>query len=194
MSSFSAIETRKPPSFVVVPPNAFADEWSDRPSEKVAIGLRLIPQEDIDAARAQAAERANSMHKDVDLLEGDRFNAQLWLDAYEDALMTWIVARAMCDPNDALSSWEPFRSAPEDMTRQYLTSSGVTFIFDAWEAMRISADPVHPEISVDETSELVELLKTHLPHAGRIQAARARRLLAFVHRELSSVIPPKNAA
>lgn len=190
MSAFSEVETRKPPSFALVAPAAFADTWSDKPREPVAIGLRLIADSDLHAARAQAAARANTAHPDVDLQESDLFNAQLWADSYHCALMAWIVARGMCDPNDVSLPWKPFEAAPEDMARDCLSANGVGFIFDAWERMRIASDPTQREADAGELDELVGLMQERLPHALRVRAIRVRRLLAFCLDELRLVVVP----
>lgn len=187
---FTEVETEavKPPAFALVPASAFDSRWEERPTSTVAIGLRLIPIDDVKTARATAAKAANDAHPNVD--PDDPVNWPLWVECYNDALMLWVVARGICDPADATSSWKPFEPAPEDMARDYLTPGGVRYLYDEWERMRIATDPTSPEITDDEIEGLPDLLAEKLPLAGRIRAARVKRLLAFVVRELEELDVP----
>lgn len=182
-------ETAKPPATVVVKPDAFVATWSDRPTTDVAIGLRLIAHDDVSTARAHAAKTANAAHPDVDI--EDAANWPLWVEAFNDALMLWIVARALCDPNDASQAWRPFQAAPTDMASDYLTPGGLRFLFDRWEKMRIETDPVAREADGDEIAELAGLLIDRLPLAGKMRSARCRRLLSFVVDELRAIDIPR---
>lgn len=178
----------KPPAFAVVPAHAFKATWSERPTSEVAVGLRLLATDDLQAARGTAAKTANEAHPGIDT--DDPVNWPLWVECFNDALMVWIVAHGICDPNDASKPWEPFKAAPEDMARAYLTTGGVKFLFDRWEKMRIDTDPTSPEIDDTELEALPDVLDDKLRHCGPARAARIRRMLAFVLDELHAVTVP----
>lgn len=187
MSSFSAIEARKASAFVVVPPNAFAAEWSGRPAEPVAVGLRLIPHRDLEGARAVARQSANEALPETNT--DDPLEMQVWADAFHDRLLQHIVACGTCDPNDVTEAWSLFAAAPEDMVRQCLTTDGIRLIFDAWEQMRIASDPTQREATDAEVAGLPALLAERGERLAKVRLMRARRLLAFVLAELESVAP-----
>lgn len=191
MSAFASLAARKPPSFVLVPPDAFKDEWEDRPREKVAIGLRLVSHQDLQVARAQGRRRANEAFPNLD--DEDGRELIFWSDAFNDALIAQIISAAICDPNDVHEMWEPFKAAPEDMCRMFLTSDGLRLLYDAWERMRISVDPTQREATNEEAALLPALLAERGEGLGRVRAMRARRLLAFVLDELESVEGPTRA-
>lgn len=186
MSSFASLEARRPLGFVTVPPLAFTDEWENRPKAPVAIGLRLVAEADVFTARAQGRRRANEAFPN---LSENPNELVMWVDAFNDAFLAHFLAIAMCDPNDATAFWEPFKAAPEDMTRRFVTSDGLRLIYDAWERMRIENDPTQREASDEEISGLTELLAERADLLGRPRAMRIRRLLAFCADELASVKP-----
>lgn len=185
---FTEEETVKPSAVAVVRPDAFKATWDERPASPVPIGLRLLSSSDFEAARGVAASRANAAHPNVSA--DDPVNFPIWVECFNDALMCWIVAHAMCDVADATKSWKPFEAAPEDMAREYLTAGGVRFLFDRWEKMRIEVEPTAPEIDATELEALPDILDDKLPFCGPIRASRIRRLLAFVLQELNAVDPP----
>lgn len=187
MSSLSDVDAKLPLSHVNVPPIAFSDEWFDRPKSTVCIGLRLVPDTDIQAARAQARRYANEAFPG---LSGDNPHELVaWGDTYNDGLMGHILAFGMCDPNNALEFWEPFKAAPEEMTRRFLLPEGKKLVWDKWEAMRIATTPTQREATNEETATIAALLAEWAPRLGVVRTARARRLLGFVLDELESVRP-----
>ena len=188
MSAFSSLVGRPPPASVIIPPSAFADEWEDKPKDPVCAGLRLVSHQDLQVARAQARERANRAIPDPDVEETDE--VLVWSDAYNDALLSHIVAIALCDPNDSAQSWSLIKAAPEDTVRAFMTSDGIRLVFDAWEKMRIASDPTQREAEDAEVETLVALLKERSASLGRMRSSRVRRLLAFCLDELQSTPTP----
>jgi hypothetical protein len=181
---FSAVEEHKPPVVEIVRPEVFVATWEDRPRAEVAIGLRHVAFEDIRTARAQAGEKASQAHPKA--TPGDALRFPLWLEAFNDELMLWIVARAMCDANDVRKVWEPFASAPEDMAKEYMTPGGVRFLYDRWDRMRTATDPVARELEDEE----IETLPAKLARLGELTRAsrlRVRRFLAFAVDEIDAL-------
>jgi hypothetical protein len=184
--SFGELQSKTPSLVVDVPVACFAETWPDRPTKPVRIGLRTIADQDIQAARAQAARSANLQQPRTDAPLD--VGLTLWVDAYEDCLMRWIVARGTCAPDDTGQSPELWSAAPEDMVREGLTSEGVGFLYDAWERMRVATDPLAPLVDDTELGpELGTLLRAKLAEVASVdrpRATRARKLLAFVLSDL----------
>ncbi len=169
------------PRTLVLPPSIFASEWPGRPKEPVVVGLRLLPDAEEQTARAEAVKLALELHP-----EGD----DAWVEAYNDALLRWIVARGICDPNDLTQPTQIFPMA-EDQVRQALTSSGVRYVFDAIERLQLETSPAYAEASEDELWELIHRLEAD-PDLGMLERpsrARALRLLRYVLLELQAVDP-----
>jgi hypothetical protein len=185
MSVYSEVETRKPPAFALVSPSAFQENWEERPTDTVAIGLRLIADADIEDARVEAARRAHQLFPNA---ATDANVAEVWVSCFTDALVRWIVARGTCDANDVTKPWELWRAAPEDQARETLTDLGARFLFDEWEKMRITVDIGIPE-ATDADIALLSELAGRLKHLPRDREARARRLLRFVLEELEDAPP-----
>lgn len=188
--NFTEVETNttRPPGFATAPPYAFKSTWEERPTSAVAIGLRLISVDEMQGARGVAADVANRAHPKVDI--NDPVNFPLWVECFNDALMLWIVSHAMCDPNDVGEPWKPFKAAPQDMAREYMTPDGVRLLYDHWEKMRVVSCPVMPEATADEITSVGDLIDEKLPHCDPIRGGRIRRLLGYLVEELHAIAIP----
>ena len=121
MPAFSALERRRPSGSVVVPPEAFADAWEDKPSSDVCIGLRFVSDADLEDARIEALRRAAELvpnHGESDAAD------EVFVLSFHDAMIRWIIARATCDPNDATRPWEGWATATEDKVFEYACHEG----------------------------------------------------------------------
>jgi hypothetical protein len=187
MSTFSQLETQKPPAFVLVPPDAFASAWDGRPAEEVCIGLRFVPDSDLEDARVEALKRAERLVPDH--RKSDEAT-EVFVASFQDTLVRWIIARGTCDPNDVTKPWEPWEAAPEDIcVEQALTDQGAHLIFDAWERMRIGANIGQVPATDGDLALLPELLG-RLPAVGaksKTAELRLRRLLRFVLEQLQDI-------
>ncbi len=193
MSAFSQIELSRPPGDVVVPPEAWASTWTDRPVEPVCVGLRFVAEGDLQDARVEAFRRASRLYPDH---EKTARGAELWEQTFKDGLVRWVVARGTCDANDVNSPWEGWQAAPEDMALEVLSDLGAQLIFDAWERMRVAADIGLVAASDEELLLLPDLVR-RLPSLERLSPARAlrvRRFLRFAMEELEEVAAPEEAA
>lgn len=171
-------KTRLPLRCVVLAPSAFADDYADKPTTEVAIGLRLLSQAKIQTARAEAARRAVELHRDD--LEGQ-------LEAYNDVLMTLAVAYAACDPNNAA---QEYFSLAEDTVPIALTPEGIRHVWHAIEKMHIEESP----LSVVATDEDIRALFGRLAAVGfdgvaKATEKRVRTLLAFCLSDLGGALP-----
>jgi len=186
MTAFSAVDGlgRPPPDVITVPISAFADSWDGKPEYPVKVGLRLIADADIQAARAQAAAYASKLHPDIATSTAAR---EVWTEAYNDACMRWIVARGTCADDNVAMAFDLWAAAPEDIVRDALTSEGVRFIFDAWERMKVATSPLLPEATQDELDQLWDLLPVGLPTLSADRQARVLRYLRFC---LDEVLTP----
>jgi len=187
MTTFSETEAGRPPGFVVVPPEAWATSWEERPREEVCLGLRFVPDADLEDARVEAFRRAEKLFPRFRETEEERV---LFSASFNDTLLRWVISRGTCDPNDARSAWEGWSAAPEDIAVELaLSDAGAQLIFDAWEKMRIEADIGLRAASDEDLSRLPELLR-FLPHLSRPAEQRARRLLRYVLEALEEFSPP----
>lgn len=155
---------------------AFADSWPSRPKDGIAVGLRLLSAEDEQIARTQAARRSAEMEAGTS--EEDR------AATYNEELITWAVARAICDPND-VGAPHPILEFPEDQARQAFTSATLRALFDEIELLQITHSPVYVAASDADIDRLPGLL-AGLAKLPRGRAQRARRLLRFVIDELEA--------
>ena len=168
MTVFSKIVERKPPTVVMMPPDAFADTWPEKPSEPVPIGLRLLCESELQTARAEAARKAVDLHDD----DEGRY------EAYNDGLIAWAVAAAACDPEDVN---KPFVEMPYENIPLAFTSQGLRRLWDELEVLHASRSPLTPEADDDELKMLAGLLTAE--SVGAIdpkQQARVRRLATFL--------------
>src|SRR5262249_18315068 len=97
MATFGELEHKRPPGHVVVPPAAWSNTWPDRAEEEGCLGLRFVPDAELEDARVEAFRRAER------LFPKHRESAEeraLFVVSFQDALMRWVIARGTCDPND----------------------------------------------------------------------------------------------
>lgn len=149
MANFEAIAKtlpREAPGCVTLQPTVWVSDWEDKPRDTVVLGLRLLGARDKANVLKQAREHvANSAESD---------NA---FEALQLAKIRFLVAMAVCDPNDATKA-PAVLPYPLEQVFQYLTEGGVRYVFDAWHKLEIEKSPSWPEADGDELTELVELL------------------------------------
>jgi hypothetical protein len=99
--------------------------------------------------------------------------------------MRMIVARGICDPNDATKPHPLFELA-DDVVRAALPSATVRYLFEEIEKLQVETSPLHPEASAEEVEELAAILTDH-DVWSRLPADRCvyvRRYLRFALEEL----------
>jgi hypothetical protein len=177
MSTFSAHrpaedEARfRAPKVITVPVAAFSWEWNERPEQPVEIGLRIVPDEDTQAARDQAARFVFDRY-------GDRWQCQEGTDCFNDALWRHRIARTTCQPDDVRRPW--FRAA-EDTVRMALSTEGVKLLAQEIEVFEQENSPAYKPATDDEVVDLAAALAEE-PFAGMTEAEEraTRRLLSVV--------------
>lgn len=171
MSVFSHVLERVPSRIIDLTPDMFADDWPDKIPKTVKAGLRLLSEGDIHSARAQAADRAVQMHEGAE----DR------IAAYNDTLMAWAVASALCASTDTRT---PFLDSPFENVFLAFTSEGIRRIWEELEVTHLMHSPLLDEIDAVGIAALVgELQSERLANLGA-KEARVRRLLSYVLEEL----------
>jgi len=176
MAKFAKIANipRPPARTLVLEPWVFADEWGDKPSAKVCVGLRLLSEADKSKARSEAERIASEFH---------RQRGPNWTDAFNDAVMRQVVALGLCDPNDVTRPCELLKFA-EEQVRFALTSRGTRFIFEALDRYEIESSPIGSEIGDDELQELAK--RAAIAAASRLRPSE-RRLAHHLLEELRDV-------
>jgi hypothetical protein len=173
MTTFRAIKKETAPvpaSVVVLVPGHYADTWPHKPAEPTPVGLRLVSEGDFQTARAEAAKKAWDQFPDADLDSDER------VDAFNDALAAWIVARGTTQHDDATKPW---LEMAHDNVQIALTTGGLHFLFDQLVALYTERSPLSPEATDPELIRLCDALTngTAWATADGSTVRRARRLL-----------------
>ncbi len=177
MSTFAKIITQQsyePERTIVLGVNSYCADWN--PKVEICLGLRRYSDRDVQTARAEAMKTALELHDDY----------QGQVEAFNDALMRWLILRGTCDPNDIRLNAPVFEGIDENV-RLALTPQAIRFIWDHLERYHIEASPLVKEIDEEETKELVKRLQDDpkvdekFPPGAR---KRFKKLLAFCLNEL----------
>ncbi len=164
---------------ITLGPKSWAETWADRPREDVCIGLRLVAAEEYTGARENAANKAT---KAFPVRTGE------FVEAYNDALMSWVVARGLCDPNDVSRDWHDWQDAAGDqaatMAESLMRPEAIRACYDALERLAIATSPIDRSVDDAEVDELPFLFANGIDRLSPTKATRIRKLLAFAHAEL----------
>lgn len=140
---------------VVLPPSAFADDWPQKPSDEVAIGLRFLSQADVDAGRREAMREASGFYAELrdTPIPAD---PDASVDVHNDTLVMYAVARGTCDPNDVT---KPYFVAAEDTVKIALTPEGARRIYDELVILTKGYSPGLPAASDADVRSLGNRLR-----------------------------------
>lgn len=149
----------------------WAGDVVDRPTKPLAVGVRLLSEQDVQEAKAEGSRVVTGFYGGAPDPEGIN-------DAYNDALMRSCVARAITHTEDA--SIRHFVLGEEEI-RQQLTPEGVRALFQAVESVHIGASPCMAEIDDDGCLKLAAILQRRKAFATLDveSRARVRRLLSY---------------
>jgi hypothetical protein len=181
MATFRALREAagpKPAEVVELRPEHFADTWPGKPTEAVRVGLRIVSEANLQTGRAEAARQAWERFPDEELDEEER------VDAFNDALMAWVVAKATTQPDNAAVPW---LEMAQDNLPIALSSGGLRELWYRVEALTVERSPLSPEATDDDLVKLVEALQSGAAwtSADGPAARRARRLLRRAMHELA---------
>lgn len=176
----------QPTKVILVQPEAFAYDWPGRPSEPVEMGLRIVPDADLDTARGEAARHAAKMHGPEDAANA--------IDCFNDSLLRHRIALSTCSASDVRQAW--FKGSAEDMVRVALSTEGVKAISFEISVFESETSPLYKPATDDEIADLVELLLRDDPFAGmeEARARRNRRLLAVVLEDIGAAVAEHGSA
>ncbi len=160
---------KKPVSFVELPPALWADGRPSKPSAPVKVGLRLLPEAELDRCRTIAANHAWREHQNP----ADEENR---IDCFNSRLIGLLMAEATCHPE---STDRRFFETADVKIFLDLTSDGIRFLWDHYEAFTVSHSPIAPEATDDELLALADTLVVGDAFAGipLEQERKVRRLL-----------------
>lgn len=172
---------RKPPRTVVIPLSAFVDAWPNKPKSEVAVGLRILSEQDLQTARAMAARYAEDLLMSED---GGCTDELSRVEAFNDALMRWAIACAVTDPNNAAV---PFFVGGDDVVRVALSSQGVRYLWDHLERVHLELSPVVAEASDEDLERLAGTLH-RVGALPKVTQRRLRKLLGFCLSEMGDTL------
>jgi hypothetical protein len=171
--------SRSPLTTVTLPPSGFADDYDLRPEAPVEIGIRVLSTDTLDTARSWAAKKAARRHPNLTSEDA------VWCEAFNEALMQWIVARCTCKADDVLV---PYWACAEDVVPIALSPAGLLRLFEEYEMQVIGFGILSPELGGDGCAALGEKLTNGTAFQGVpvAKARQARRLLARVNELLGA--------
>lgn len=148
-SSFVTSEPEAPPRVFELPPSAFVAVGHEKPTRPMLVGLRRIAEGDLETARSTAAARAMRLHPSLDTAD------DIFIEAYNQALMMWAIGASLCQPENAD---EPLWPSQYDIVWKALSPSGAERVYDEIELLKITDSPTAPEASAEQLGQLAGLL------------------------------------
>lgn len=162
-----------PAGVVVLAPSAWVATYKKRPGGEVALGLRLPSEAELTTAHAQASEEAGQ--------RGRTGEARSW--RFNEALLCWTLAAALCDPNDAA---KPYFERADEEVREAFHDETLRHLWHELERLRLETSPVRKEATDQELLDLATMLSDGaVARLSATDGARVRRLLRFVLEELA---------
>jgi hypothetical protein len=175
-------DVRPPARVVTLPSSAWADSRTDKPLEPVKIGIRLISEQDTQAARSEAAKVAVEL---APVTPGADITEDEQTAAYNGALMRFAAEYGTCDPKNAEL---PYFSLGEFEIRGRMTPEGIRRLWHEIEALHIASDPSVSEVDDEGLAELFASLHADaLDRLEKSDAALVRRLLEICRSRLAEV-------
>lgn len=143
--------TIKPLRVAILPITAWATDYEGRAIQPVEIGLKILSESDIQSARSEAVRAAWNC---IPGEPGDTKTEER-IEAFNDALIRFAVARGTCKPTDATL---PYWDMAEDVVSLALTTDGIKFLWEELQKLKIERSPLSAEIDDDEASSLAAWL------------------------------------
>jgi hypothetical protein len=160
-------------------PSAWADTWEGKATAPELVGVRLVAEADLARARGEAERTAAKLHPRLDE------RSAVWVQAYDQALMHFVIACALCLHDDVS---EPLFEMQEFVISHRLSSAGTLRLWDAYEELRIVDSPLSPEIGEEGAAALAAVITQDawwdaLPKQRRAQVGRLLQRVAEIASE-----------
>lgn len=159
---------------VMLKPSAFSDDWKDKPTAPLPVGIKILSEGALAKGRSTAVAAACKAHPQLDERSG------IWIDAYNQALMHYAIAEALCQPDDVDS---PLWEMQQDTVPYKLSESGTARLWDAIVELKLIDSPLSPEIDGDGLTRLVALVGDEATWS-RMRPERRRALRRLLSRAL----------
>ena len=131
MTALSKLKkNRAPRAHVLLPPEAFEETWSQRPTSPVAIGLRALSVGDLASCRLEAEREASGVYNERP--EHATPMIDVLVEQYNEILLCELAARCCCNPNDVTL---PYFDNAAVTIRLAVTSEGLRRIWDEYTLM-----------------------------------------------------------
>jgi hypothetical protein len=142
---------RKPERIVVIGPELFAFDYKNKPTSEVAIGLRVISENDVQIGRAAASRYMVKMYgtDDGKIRDPD----QAW-GCWNDKWLAYAIGRSACDPNDVD---KPYFNFGEEGAALALSSEGLRLLWDEYMLI-FRGKGERPQISDEDLLPLAKSL------------------------------------
>lgn len=161
---------------VVLPVASWSSTYGKRPGTDTAVGLRLPTEAELITAHAEATR------------EADGRSGEARAFRFQEALVCWTLAAALCDPNDAR---QPLLERADEEIREAFPDETLRHLWHELERLRVACSPVRAEATDEEALELAALLEGGaLAALSPDVAPRVRRLLRFCLDELTAAPDP----
>ncbi|MGN6103717.1 MAG: hypothetical protein ACTHU0_01305 [Kofleriaceae bacterium] len=179
-----AREYLRPRKVIDLKPEAFSDTWGPKPTAPLRVGFRLLSERDLQRAAATATRKADELYPD----RGEE--SQVWLNAFYQSAISWVVANAGCHPDDVTAP--PDGSWDEDNVPQRLTDAGILACFEAYEDLKREVSPTSPELDAEGATQLADILLRFDEFWGSLEPRDQRhvgRLLQESLDKLTGLVP-----
>jgi hypothetical protein len=174
MATLADVRSRKPASTMIIPVSAFSDDWEHRPTAAIAVGLRLLSEQQAQQATREAA-RTTVEFLHLDDPAAKRPSAEVENEVYTSRIMGFAIAHAVCDPNDVLEMHKDL-PAMEDHVFRYFSPAGIKFVFEALQAASAKVSPVSPVADDEDLALLIAHIRVGtiaaLPRAEQLAVLR----------------------
>lgn len=176
----TARNTIPAPATLQLEPKAFSADWEARPKAVVLLGYKVPCEVEMQSAQAESMRRAWELYEQPSDVDSR-------IECYNDSLVTLVVCRAICDPND-VNQMHPLLEMPDEIVPLAFPPATIRHIFDAVEKLQIEQSPAYTEAKPEELTDLiVRVQRGDLDKLPIAAARRARRFLNFVLEELLTI-------
>ena len=200
-------ESRRPPHIFWLGPGAFTEAWSDRPREKIQVGMRRASADEYMSARAQAAKKTDELHPPL----AGHHDHPTWQETYDVVMFHYLLGHVLTLPEDVTQKlWPHIQSGDMFMPGQVtplgsdvvsirFSREGIDRLFFELEVLSVKDSPVRREASDEEIVEMAEAVEQKtffssialppaLPGKPELLPAEAKHKRARVEQQLRKLL------